>query len=58
MKVAELIRYYELKIQSIEALMPEYRKWGADKYYQHRLSLYQEFVDHLYRLERDGGNNG
>ncbi len=51
MTVQDIINHYELKAQSIEALMPEYRKWGSDKYYQHRLTLIQEFVGALKNVD-------
>lgn len=50
MKLQDLINYYELKARSIENLMPEYARWGSDKYYQHRLSMIREFLKGLNRL--------
>ena len=51
--VQSLRHKYELEIQSIESNMPHYEKWGSDRYYNHRLSLYKRFVSELAIIERE-----
>ena len=51
--VQSLRNKYELEIQSIESSMPHYEKWGSDRYYNHRLSIYRRFVSELAIIERE-----
>lgn len=46
-RLDKLIHIYELKAQSIIGRMPEFEKRGAKHYYNHRLFLYQQFIQEL-----------
>ena len=50
MKVAELIKCYESIADSIRNEMPEYKKRGSDKYYNHELRLIERFIEDLKRI--------
>lgn len=53
MTVDDLIRKYELRIQKIEAAMPERERWGHGPHDKHEMALCQEFVAELKRLDQE-----
>ena len=56
-RIEKIMMTVELKIQDIDARMPEYKKWGSDRYYRHRRQmLVQELEDLRFILNGGRGN--